>query len=81
MRELLLNAGIPTVGFSGHSIRKGAAVTTDRNGLSKLDIKLLGRWKSDAVDIYINERQKPDLIQRILHLNAQLLSPNSPNSR
>ena len=74
MRELLLNAGISTIGYSGHSLRKGAAVTADRNGISKHDIKLLGRWKSDAVDIYINERKKPDHIQKILLLNSQLLS-------
>jgi len=75
MHQLLLNAGIPTFGYSGHSLRKGAAVTADRNGVSKHDIKLLGRWKSDAVDVYINERQKPEHIQKILRLNALLLSP------
>ena len=51
MHHLLLNAGISTVGYSGHSLRKGVAVTADRNGISRPDIKLLGRWKSDAVDI------------------------------
>ena len=75
MHHLLLDAGISTVGYSGHSLRKGAAVTADRNGISRHDIKLLGRWKSDAVDVYIDERQKPDHIRKILHLNAQLLSP------
>ena len=74
MRELLLDAGISTIGYSGHSLRKGAAVTADCNGISKQDIKLLGRWKSDAVDVYINERRKPDYIQKILLLNSQLLS-------
>jgi hypothetical protein len=74
MRELLLNAGISTIGYAGHSLRKGAAVTADRNGIPKHDIKLLGRWKSDAVDVYINERQKPDHIQKILLINSQLLS-------
>jgi hypothetical protein len=74
MRELLLNAGISTISYSGHSLRKGAAVTVDRNGIPKHDIKLLGRWKSDAVDVYINERQKSDHIQKILLINSQLLS-------
>ena len=46
MHHLLLNAGISTVGYSGHSLRKGVAVTADRNGISRPDIKLLGRWKS-----------------------------------
>ena len=75
MHHLLLNAGISTSGYSRHSLRKGAAVIADRNDISRHDIKLLGRWKSDAVDVYIDERQKPDHIQKILHLNAQLLSP------
>jgi hypothetical protein len=75
MHQLLLNAGISTFCYSGHSLHKGAAVTADRNGISKHDIKLLGRWKSDAVDVYINERQKPDHMQKILCLNSQLLSP------
>jgi hypothetical protein len=55
MHLLLLNAGIPTLGYSGHSLRKGVAIIADRNRISHHHIKLLGRWKSDAVDIYINE--------------------------
>jgi len=61
MRELLLNAG--------------AAATAARNGISKDDIKLLGRWKSDAVDVYINELQKPDHMHKLLALNSQLFTP------
>jgi len=75
MHQLLLNAGIPTFGYSGHSLRKGAAVTADRNGISKHDIQILGHWKSDAVDVYIDECQKSEHIHKILLLNAQLLSP------
>ena len=78
IRELLLRAGIPSVGFSGHSIRKGAAVTASLNGISKENIKLLGRWKSDAVDVYINELHESDLIHKLLSLNSQLhKSPSS----
>jgi hypothetical protein len=73
MHQLLLNAGIPTLGFSGHSLRIGAAVTAFRNGISRQDLKLLGRWKSDAVDTYTDERQESARIHRILLLNAQLL--------
>ena len=53
IKELPLRAGISTAGFSGHSLRKGAAVSAAANGLSKDEIKLLVRWKSDAVDVYI----------------------------
>src|SRR5438552_4001382 len=74
MQELLLNADIPTMGYSGHSLQKEVAFTADHNGISKHDIKLLRWWKSDAMDVYINECQKPDHIQKILHLNSQLLS-------
>jgi hypothetical protein len=59
---------------SGHSLHKGAAVTADRTGISRHDIQLLGRWKSNAVDIYIDERQKLEYIHKILRLNAHLHS-------
>jgi hypothetical protein len=55
VHEYLLRAGIPTAGFSGHSLQKGAAVSANGKGLSKDEIKSLGRWKSDAVDLYIND--------------------------
>ena len=74
IHRLLLQAGIPTRGFSGHSLRKGAAVTAATNGMSRDEIKLLGRWKSDAVDIYINELSKPDTIQKLLLLSSKLHS-------
>ncbi|TMC13891.1 MAG: hypothetical protein E6J34_24290, partial [Chloroflexi bacterium] len=74
IHELLFQAGIPTAGFSGHSIRKGAAVTAAANGISREDIKLLGRWKSDAVDAYINEIKESDHIHKLLQLNSQLLN-------
>jgi hypothetical protein len=78
LHDLLLQAGIPTAGFSGHSIRKGAAVTAALNGISRDNIKLLGRWKSDAVDVYLNELQESDHVSKLLSLNSQLLlSPNS----
>ena len=80
IRELLLQAGISTLGFSGHSIRKGAAVTAVANGISKDNIKLLGRWKSDAVDIYINELDQSDHIHKLLHLNSLLHTPPTLNS-
>ena len=57
IHHLLLWAGIPTTGFSGHSIRKGAAVIAACNGISRNDVKLLGRWTSDVMSINL-----PDLI-------------------
>jgi hypothetical protein len=82
MQRLLLNAGISVVGYSGHSLRKGAAVTADRNGISRQGIQLLGRWKGDVVDLYIDEGRKSDEARKMLHLNAELLSsPTSKRSR
>jgi hypothetical protein len=69
---LLLRAGISTIGFSGHSLRKGAAVSAAANGISKDDIKLLGRWKSDAVDVYINEIHEHENTRKLLFLNSKL---------
>ena len=81
IKELLLRAGISASHFSGHSIRKGAAVSAAAKGLSKEDIKLLGRWNSDAVDavdVYINELAEDDQIAKLLHLNSRLHT-TSPN--
>ena len=62
-------------GYSSHSLWKGAAVTADRNDISHHHIKLLGRWKSDAVHVYINEWKQSEQMHQLLFLNAQLLSP------
>lgn len=85
LHELLLKAGTSTKGFSGHSLRKGAAVSAKGKGISRDDIKTLGRWKSDAVDVYINEVPQTILTANLLALNSRLLSvsqgPSSPASR
>ena len=70
----LLQASIPTAGFTSHSIRKGVAVTAAATGISQDDIKLLGRWKSDAVNLYINELHPSEHVHKLLHLNSLFLS-------
>jgi len=80
IKELLLQAGISTFGFSGHSIRKGAAVTAAANGISKENIKLLGRWKSDAIDVYINELSQAEQSHKLLSLNSQLHTISNPTT-
>ena len=72
IKELLLQVGISNANFSGHSLQKGVSVTAAANGISKENIKLLGRWRSDAVDIYINKLSEKDHIKKLLQLNAQL---------
>jgi len=78
VKELLLRAGISTTGFSGHSLRKGAAVSAAANGISREEIKLLGRWKSDAVDVYINEVSASEHTQKLLQLNSKLHTSFTP---
>ena len=72
IHELLLRAGIPTAGFSGHSIHKGAAVSAADRGISKDDIKLMGRWKSDAVQVYIDEVGASQRKHKLIALNTHL---------
>jgi hypothetical protein len=69
----LLRIGLDPSNYSGHSLRKGAAVSASREGISRAEIQLLGRWKSDAVDIYINEVSKADHQAKILNLRSKLL--------
>ena len=80
IHELLLQAGIPAQGFSGHSIHKGAAVSASARGISKDDIKLMGRWKSDAVLTYSNETTISESNQKLLPLNKQLQNPSAARS-
>jgi len=74
MRQLLLQADISTADFSDHSIRKEITMTAAANDISRENIQLLSRWKSDTIDIYINEIQEFEQIQKLLQLNSQLLN-------
>jgi len=60
--------------YSGHSICKGATVCAIAAGLSEDEVRLLDRWKSDAVDIYINEVDQSPHQQRMLTLNTHFVS-------
>jgi hypothetical protein len=60
-------AGINPKRFAGHSFRRGTASEAAATGFSNYEIQLLGRWRSDAYKLYI---ENP--ISRILHLSKQL---------
>jgi len=49
VRQALEEAGINQTVYSGHSIWNGAAM----QGISDATIKMLGRWKSSAYQLYI----------------------------
>ena len=53
LKEALLSAGVVPTGYSGHSFRAGAATTAAINQIEDSQIKLMGRWKSDAYRRYI----------------------------
>ena len=52
LRKTLLMAGIPG-NFSSHSFRIGAATVAARNGVPDHLIQALGRWSSNAYQLYI----------------------------
>ena len=52
-REALSSAGVDCSAYSGHSFRSGAATTAAKCGVSDAMIKMLGRWKSSAYQLYI----------------------------
>ena len=53
VKEALTVAGIDCTAYSGHSFRSGAATTAARQGISDATIKMLGRWRSSAYQLYI----------------------------
>ncbi len=52
-REALSRAGVDSELYSGHSFRSGAATAAARVGVQDSTIKMLGRWKSKAFQLYI----------------------------
>ncbi len=52
-REALAAAGLDPQRFAGHSFRKGAATTAAACGLEDSLLQTLGRWESNAYQLYI----------------------------
>ena len=53
LRHYLKILGYDAKAFSGHSLRRGAAVSATAAGVSDALIQLLGRWSSDAYKVYL----------------------------
>jgi hypothetical protein len=53
LRSVLTFCGFDSQRFKGHSFRIGASSEAARSGKSDAQIRLLGRWSSDAFRKYI----------------------------
>lgn len=51
--ERLPHLGLVSKDFSGHSLRRGGATSLALRGVRESVLRMLGRWKSDAVNLYI----------------------------
>ena len=52
-RRALSAAGVQAAAYTGHSFRIGAATTAAAKGIPDNIIKALGRWTSEAYQVYI----------------------------
>ncbi|XP_006822086.1 uncharacterized protein LOC102804103 [Saccoglossus kowalevskii] len=70
LRDLLLRAEVPNVSnYTSHSFRSGAATTAAEANLPDWLIKVLGRWRSDAYQLYITT--PTDIIRKVPATLAQ----------
>ena len=53
LKESIQAVGVNCAAYSGHSFRSGAATTAAHQGIGDATIKILGRWKSSAYQLYI----------------------------
>ena len=67
-RDLLIQAGIDSSLYAGHSFRIGAASTAAAKGVEDSLIQTLGRWKSSAYLLYV--RLPPDNLAAISRIIA-----------
>ena len=71
VREALQRAGIDGALYSGHSFRSGAATTAAKVGVEDSAIKILGRWRSSAYQLYIKTPR-----HQLAAVSKQLASPS-----
>lgn len=68
-RNIPFKAGVDSFPYSGHSFRSGAATTAARQGVGDATIKMLGRWKTDAYQLYIKmpREQQAAISKKLVH--------------
>ncbi len=69
LRTTLKRAGMDESKYATHSFRSGAATTAAEVGISDVNIKRLGRWKSEAYQVYVKTPQ-----EKLAPLTRQLAS-------
>ncbi|KAG6072987.1 hypothetical protein E4U16_004980 [Claviceps sp. LM84 group G4] len=72
--------GRPSAHRTGHSFRRGAAQHAHDMGLSRDDIKALGRWSSDAVDRYYTANKSHHLYNLQRRFTAPIQQTNKPTT-
>ena len=75
LRQLLAEIGVPQEQlkcFAWHSCRSGGATEALRQGVSMAELKRQGRWKSDAVEVYLWLREQ-DAGKATAHFGRQLV--------
>lgn len=50
-------AGLDPALYSGHSFRAGSATTASELSFNDWEMKKLGRWKSQAYNIYLRQQK------------------------
>ena len=69
LADTLREAGIDSKGYNTHSFLIGVATTANEKGISDVNIKMLGRWKSNAYQQYVWMPQ-----EQLANLSKQLVS-------
>lgn len=74
VRQVLTEAGVDSAPYSGHSFRIGAATTAAKAGMGDATIKMLGRWQSNAYQLYVKTPR-----DQLAALTKQMIGATAPN--
>ncbi len=79
VKRVLEKAGVDSRAYAGHSFRSGAATTAAEQGVEDSVIKVLGRWRSSAYQLYVRtpRRKLAAFSKRLAGGNTRSSSPAS----
>lgn len=75
VKQALATAGVDCRPYSGHSFRSGAATTAAQQGIGDATIKMMGRWKSSAYQLYVKTPR-----DQLAAISQRLVGPSSSNT-